>query len=137
MKIYVAGTFSSREKLRPIRDTIWGLGHQVVSSWLDEVAKPAFMTGAEFQKKLAMKDMCEVSSADLIIQDCELISGGKNFELGFAVHRFQNALVWTVGEKNNVFQHISDAHFGTWAGCLTYLAAAYPAEVPVDANVVA
>lgn len=80
MKIYLAGTFADQADLRDPADRIWRLGHEVVSTWLQEIQKPAGMDGSTFKRKLAMKDIAEVVNADLIILDNRQISGGKNCE---------------------------------------------------------
>lgn len=134
MKVYIAGTFANRNKLRPVRNQLWEMGHQVVSSWLDETSKPAFMTAEEYQRKLAIKDLCEVSSADLIIVDCESISGGKNCELGFSLRGFHNHIIWTVGDPNNIFQVLVDRHFDTWKDCLKFALEYHPGTKSIDAN---
>ena len=60
MKIYIASRFKDREILLPIRDKIFAMGHDVVSSWLGEVSKPTQMTRDEFWRKLAQKDFQEI-----------------------------------------------------------------------------
>ncbi len=134
MKVYIAGTFQNREKLRPMKDSIWKLGHQCMSSWLDEVVKPSFLTTEEFRKKLAFKDCIEVCSSDLLILDTESVSGGKNCEFALALRGYQNQLLWTVGQATNIFQALTDRNFVDWEECLTYLECHYPTTKGSDAN---
>lgn len=112
-----------------MKDEIWQLGHQVLSTWLDEVAKPEFMNVLDFRIKLAIKDLCEVSAADLLILDSMESSGGKNFEAGFAFAHHQNKLFWVIGKCSNIFQELADDHFDSWDDCLKYLADNFPSEV--------
>ena len=116
MKIYVAGSFNSRERLRPVRDKLWSMGHEVVSSWLDEVAKPAPMTHKEFYKKLALKDIAELKSADLVIVDLidPSSSGGRDTELGLALGAFSAKQVYTVGPVTSVFHELVDYQASSW-----------------------
>jgi len=116
MKIYLAAKFLRRDNIRPFRDEIWSLGHEVVSTWLDEVKRPTDMDSATFKKKLAMKDIAEVISADLLILDTFAASetGGKEVEFGVALGRFQTKLIWIVGPKRNVFHELADKHFEYW-----------------------
>ena len=123
MKIYIGASFSSRTRLRPIRDELWKMGHEVVSSWLDEVAKPEQMTHQEFYKKLALKDLCELKSADLAVIDLfdTSTTGGRDTELGFALASFSGKQVYTVGPTKSVFHELVDKQFVEWKEVLNYL----------------
>lgn len=134
MKIYLAATFTERERVRPYQNDLFNLGHEVVSSWLNEIRKPDFLTSKEFKRKLAIKDIVEVYSADLLIQDTLCSSGGKNNELGIALSQFHNKLVWTVGPITNIFQELADQQFDTWDYLLYFLSEHYPTVVGSDAN---
>ncbi|KKL23401.1 hypothetical protein LCGC14_2425710, partial [marine sediment metagenome] len=92
MKVYLACRFENRAKLRPIRDELWKLDYEVVSSWIDEVKRPEGMSQDIFYKKLAMKDIAEIKSADLFVLDTEVPSerGGKEVEMGLALGAFQS-----------------------------------------------
>jgi len=121
MKIYVAGSFVSRNRLRPVRDILWSMGHECVSTWLDEVAKPIPMTQKEFYKKLAMKDIAELKSADLVIVDLidPSSSGGRDTELGLALGAFSAKQVYLVGKPVCVFHELADKQYDTWDQLLT------------------
>jgi nucleoside 2-deoxyribosyltransferase len=126
MNIYIASRFRDREKLLPIRDKIFALGHAVVSSWLGEVKKPAHMSQYEFWRKLAEKDFREIASADLLIRSVHKVSetGGASQEQGFAYGLNQNIMVWLVGNNGKprcVFDTLCDKHFKTWDDCLKEL----------------
>ena len=114
MKVYLAGSFLDQHSLREPASRIWQLGHEVVSTWLQEVARPEHMESERFKHKLGMKDIAEVSAADLIILDNRQSSGGKNVEWGIALGQFQRKLLWLVGEPSNVFHYLADRQFPTW-----------------------
>ena len=120
MKIYIAASFVSRERLRPIRDELWNLGHEVVSSWLDEVAKPAPMTDKEFYKKLAIKDIAELKSADLVIVDLlnKSSTGGRDIETGLALGAFSAKQLYLVGVPVCVFHELADKQYPAWTDLL-------------------
>ena len=124
MKIYLAGSFTSRFDLRPIRDRLWELGHDVVSTWLDESIPTPGMTRETFERKLGLKDLVESAMADLVIVDllAPSTTGGRYVEYGLALGRFQRQLVWLVGPLTGVFHYLADEHFDSWAECLAYLA---------------
>ena len=121
MKIYCAASFVSRNRIRPFRDALWHMGHEVTSSWLDEVAQPANMTHNEFFKKLAMKDVSELMQADLVIVDVlePSSTGGRDTELGLALGSFAKKQVYLVGPAVSVFHQLVDQQFNSWKDCLT------------------
>lgn len=124
MRIYISGSFAARERLRPLRDRLFDLGHDVMASWLDEVAKPEHMDQAVFDRKLAIKDLVEAGGADLLIQDTLTLSttGGSYTEWGIGLGRFQRQLLWLVGPIKNVFHHLGDRYFETWDALFLALA---------------
>jgi hypothetical protein len=122
-KIYLAAQFESRKRVRSHAHKMWAMGFEVVSSWLNEVAKPEHTSHEEFMRKLAMKDVAEVQSADILIQDTFKMSmrGGAATEFGLALHGFQNKLIFVVGPQRSVFHYLADRHFKTWDACLSHL----------------
>jgi hypothetical protein len=116
MKIYIASRFADRVRLRKVADKIWTLGHEVTSTWLNEVTKMPSMTRAEFWQRLARKDLQEIAASDLFIRDVHRVShtGGADTEFGFALARHQHCLIWTVGYERNIFHTLADKHFANW-----------------------
>lgn len=123
MKIYLAGSFTSRFVLRPIRDKLWAMGHDVVSTWLDESVPPPGMSQETFERKLGLKDLAESASADLVIVDLlePSTTGGRYVEYGLALGRFQRQSVWLVGPLQGVFHYLADERFDSWDECLDHL----------------
>lgn len=116
MKIYIASFFDTRKRIRPYADTLWAKGHEIVSTWLNEVSKPEMMATEIFRKKLAMKDIAEVNDADLVILDTLDITprGGREVEFGFALGRFQSKIIYRVGPVRNIFHTLCDNSFDNW-----------------------
>jgi len=126
MNIYLAARFRDRKRLRPVRDKLWGMGHEVVSSWIDEVRKPEFLTTEEWHRKLAIKDLTEIRAADLLIIDTlgKLVvggGGGREFEFGFAYGQFHKKLIFLVGKRNHAFHALVDEQFPSWTTALRYI----------------
>src|ERR1039458_5245936 len=124
MKIYIASRFADRLRLRQVADKIWNMGHEITSTWLNEVTKTPSMTREEFWNCLARKDLQEIAASDLVIRDVHKISstGGADTEFGFALARHQHCLVWTVGKApRNVFHTLADKHFDTWDAAIKEL----------------
>ena len=92
MKIYCAATFKNQHRIRDMRDRLFLLGHNVLSTWLNEQVKPSGMTEEQFGRKMAAKDLREIQEADCVILDTSDPSqtGGKLIEFGFALahHKF-------------------------------------------------
>ena len=76
-----------------------------------------------FFRKLALRDLAEIRSADLIIVDTFDVTerGGREVEFGFALGRFQGIETWIVGPMRNVFHRLADLVFDDWAQALEFL----------------
>ena len=123
MKIYIAGTMEDQSRIRQYREPLFQKGHHVISTWLDEQVRPAGMTEEQFNKKMAAKDLQEISSADLLILD--LVgrkSSGKHVEFGFALAKHK--LIITVTDdltKVSTFVLLSDAVYFGWDSLIEVL----------------
>jgi hypothetical protein len=133
LKLYIAGWFGAKDRLKDVRDTIHELGvGKVVGTWLDEeVAAPADPTVAIGYGSLltprearvyALRDMVEVASADVLILDTIDVNprGGREVEFGLALA--DGIAVWVVGPQRNVFHYLSHRVFPTWSEAIVALA---------------
>ena len=128
MKIYLAGRLAQRPELHQIRQKIWELGHEVVSTWIDEGGDYSTGFGGDQGAKIGMRDMCQIATAELFILDTTSPlsadgGGGREFEFGFAMGQFQHKKCWRVGPKKNSFHALVDIAFESWTDCLQYLGA--------------
>jgi len=116
MRIYVSASFVAQKRLRPVRDALWAMGHIVTSSWLDETEQPAGMPRAAFMGKLGVKDIAEITEADLLINDLgePSTTGGRDIEYGIALGRHQRCQVWIVGVPRAPFHYLADRIFPDW-----------------------
>jgi len=124
MKVYISAGFTSQKRLRQYRDELWKMGHQVVSSWLDETAIPEGMDTVAFGRKLAVKDIAEIVAADVFVSDNHEPSttGGLYIELGVALGRFQHIQVWEVGPHGrSPFHELMDRRFESWDDLLNHV----------------
>lgn len=105
-------------------------GHQVLSSWLEEVVKPDGMSERDFERKMAMKDLQEVASCDCLILDTASPSrtAGKMIETGFAIAKHK--LFYTVGEvpEHAIFLGLADAQFKDWDHLLAFFTERHKTE---------
>ena len=122
MRIYTAATFTEQQRIRQHKEQLIQLGHTVVSSWLEEQVHPDGMSEEIFERKMAMKDLQEVASADCLILDVENPSrtAGKMIETGFALAKHK--LVYVVGNipPHSIFLSLADGHFPDWNVLLEY-----------------
>lgn len=130
MKIYVSGTFTARNRLRPMADALRELGHEITGDWLYEPARPAQLNEAEWNHTLAEKDIAQVYAADCIILDLdgESTTGGRYVEWGIACYPSsmrRRYIVGGVGKTHGVFDHMAHRRFDTWDDLLAYFRMAH------------
>ncbi len=116
MRIYLASNWQSQARIRAMREVIEGLGHEVVSGWLDETqtAQSLASTTPEEARIFAYRDMGEIMSCDLLIIDTqeESTSGGREVEYGVAMALGKP--MWLVGPNRNIFHSIPRRQYDTW-----------------------
>lgn len=124
MKIYTAATFAEQARIRHNKETLLQLGHTITSTWLEEslFVRPDGMLEETFERKMAMKDLQEVTMADCFILDVENPSktAGKMVETGFALAKHK--LVYVVGTPppHSIFLLLADKHFADWNELFEY-----------------
>ena len=125
IKIYTAATFSEQKRIRGHKETLFQLGHSVLSTWLEEQVKPEGMMDAEFGRKMANKDLQEINAADCFILDLENPSKtmGKMVETGFALAKHK--LFYLVAPEGtltggHIFMLLADKIFSSWDDLFSY-----------------
>ena len=128
VQIYLAGKYTSQERLRGARADLQALGYNVVASWLDETATDA-NASAETMLANARRDIEEVKAADTLILDTldESATGGREVELGVALatdmpvalplHHITTTIS-LVGPKRNIFHRCAHFQYADWDECL-------------------
>lgn len=127
IRIYTAAKFKQRLEIKKWTEELWLAGFVITSSWLNETIRPTHITHHDFWKKMAIKDLCEISEADILILDTTMPTetGGKEVEFGYALGRFQNKMQIIIGPYMNVFHTLCDKHFETWPECIEWLKSEY------------
>jgi nucleoside 2-deoxyribosyltransferase len=138
IKIYTAATFQEQERIRHNKETLIKLGHSVLSTWLEEQIKPVGMTDEEFGRKMAMKDLQEITASDCLILDLENPSKtmGKMVEFGFALAKHKLVYVVAPGDtltKGHIFCLLADKVFASWDELFEYFRKAHEGT-PVSAE---
>lgn len=119
-RIYIAGKFEAKERLKKERLRIEVPGYGVVvGTWLDQ-EETCDMGDARRMSDHARRDILQVRSSDLLIQDTqdENRTGGANVECGIALGA--GIEVWTVGPRRNVFHHLTP-NFPDWDAAIEAL----------------
>lgn len=122
MKIYTAGSFVEQARIRKMKENLVELGHVVTSTWLYEQVPPVGIKEKDFHRKMAIKDLNEVSEADCLILDVDnpTKTMGKNIEFGFALAKHK--LLYVVGDipPAAIFMTLADGCFANWDDLLKY-----------------
>lgn len=125
MKIYTAATFTEQQRIRGHKESLFKLGHSVLSTWLEEQIKPTGMTDEQFRRKMAAKDLQEISSSDCFILDLEKpsVTMGKMVETGFALAKHK--LFYVVAPEGtltggHIFLLLADKIFKSWEELFEY-----------------
>ena len=120
LTVYLAGSWTQREKLRVIRAQLDTLGLHVRSQWLD------FNCGYYDQdfRVEAERDYNDIRRSDFLILDTDDIDtkGGRDWEAGYATGIGKRVL--RVGPVITPFHAVIPLGFASWETCLAYLATA-------------
>ena len=118
MRIYLASFFDTRDRLKPIRDSINAMGHEVTGAWIDE---PNTVMGLTYNQEMNMadRDLRDIDTADLLILDTFDVNprGGREVEFGYALGQ-PTMRVWQVGPRRNIFHALAGANFDKWEDVL-------------------
>ena len=107
-RIYVAGHWPARYRLRTEVARLRSAGNDVRATWMDQETDDGDPAGE------ATRDLAEIQRAEVIIVDTlsEDCTGGREFEAGFA-HAI-GRVVYIVGPARNVFHRLARERWGTW-----------------------
>ena len=130
LKVYIAGKFSSRHRLQPIKFKINQLGYDVLSEWIDY--NPLDETlGGDYDSignhpaashDIAERDRKQVTECDIFIIDTQdqSFTGGRECELGMALMAEKS--IFRVGPIRNVFHaHKDVTAFSNWEDLISLL----------------
>jgi nucleoside 2-deoxyribosyltransferase len=108
MRVYVAGKFADRERVREVQALVRARGHSISWDWTDQ-GKGQTITPEE-QRAIAERDLKGVRDADAFVLVIEqpYIYKGPWVELGAALAF--NIPVYVLGESTCVFLHMPSVH---------------------------
>src|SRR3990167_2433998 len=127
-RVYIAGRFHSRFRLRQMREEVRRLGFACASSWMDEqdgdypVPRQRSLEGAR-------RDIAEIALADFFVLDTldESITGGREVELGLylssllVVGAAHIKPVVLIGPVRNIFHELAQWRCRDWSDGLEVL----------------
>ena len=138
MRVYLAGPYAARDRLREAADDLYFYGLTCTSSWLEEThAIDAGTIGAatalpEAQvARHAKSDLLDIDKSDVVVLFTAAAvglggsaaggTGGRHVETGYAIAREKP--VFVVGEPENVFHRLGTACtiVGYWPDALREL----------------
>lgn len=97
MKIYVAGAWCDRPRIREFMRRVRENGHIITLDWTRFEEPPDVQwpgnIGHRFYRHCALADLHAVASADLLVQITHPETRGSYVELGFALGRHRPAIV--------------------------------------------
>jgi|SRR5580700_512716 nucleoside 2-deoxyribosyltransferase len=115
MRIYIAACFGQQAEVREKADQLTQAKHVCTSNWRYEKPSGDGSEAKHASKYLqaAMQDLRDIDSSDLLVLLAGQVSttGGKHFEVGYAVAKGKQVVV--VGAPENVF-HWTLPRFATW-----------------------
>lgn len=119
MKIYIAGKWEARARLKAVALEVTELGHEVTASWLD-TPDAAYGLG-DTEAAHAREDVRDVCRSDMLILDTlnESHTGGREFEAGLMFGLTQR--VWRVGPARHIFHLLAHEAFEDWIACIKHL----------------
>lgn len=126
--IYIAGKYTSKERLREQRARLVAEGRDVQATWLDETLAesfdnssmpPPFYGNVATEPQMvanARMDFEEARNAEIFILDTldESPTGGREVEFGISLTRGNRCLRILIGPKRNIFHHLVDLHYDDW-----------------------
>jgi nucleoside 2-deoxyribosyltransferase len=86
MKIYVAGKFNEREKIREIQQALIAKGHSITYDWTTHESQIAAKTREQFQED-AKRDKAGIRACELMVfvfTDADYAYRGTFWEMGYA-----------------------------------------------------
>ena len=130
MKIYLAGPYQHKDKIKKCAEQLEKAGISCTSSWLDEPHKPSTQLDGlsdDLHEMYATQDLNDIEDADIFvlftvpIGDAPIPRAGRHVEFGYALG--ESMPIYVVGGvKENIFHYLSEVvHIETWDETLEVL----------------
>lgn len=118
MKIYLAGSYSSKEKITGYAQELRAIGIECTSTWLEETYAPNTQIHQVLEQELvkySIQDLKDIDRADGLVLIAEEVNprGGAHVEFGYALATGKAVMV--VGPNHNIFHYLPQVgKFKTW-----------------------
>jgi nucleoside 2-deoxyribosyltransferase len=116
VKVYLAGPYPWKQKLRSHAASLRVRGVQVVSEWLDEPDGLSFAGIDPMEARFyAERDKGNINDCDIFVLFVgDAGGGGKDWETGYAYYIAKEIII--IGKPRNVFHYLPECLvFDTWA----------------------
>jgi nucleoside 2-deoxyribosyltransferase len=118
MKIYVAASFNSRDRIRDEIEELEEIGHVITGVWFQEEDPIEKLWDGNFGGRvaevMALRDFNAIERAEVMIIDTldPSTSGGRNVELGWALAKGKRIIL--VGPPTTIFFALIRETYDTW-----------------------
>jgi nucleoside 2-deoxyribosyltransferase len=118
MKIYIAASFNSAERIYEQALELESIGHTVTGVWFqphDPIEKMWDGNfGGRVAEVMAVRDLHHIKKADLMVIDTldPSSTGGRNVELGYAIGLGKRVIL--IGKAENVFMSLINECYDDW-----------------------
>lgn len=118
---YIAGKYTSKDRLMTERNWLRCNMFDSETSWLDETWDSDNGVPVHISITNAMRDQKEVQRADILILDTidDSMTGGREVELGMALALGKPTII--VGPRRNIFHYVAAMHYPDWDSLKAYL----------------
>jgi len=137
LKVYLAGGYSTKEKLKTYVEELAAANITCTSSWLNEpyqadATLATISTDAE-RVKFAMRDLIDINNSDVVVlftvdPTTPIVRGGRHFEAGYTFalqitgYLGGGPKLVICGPRENIFYYLPQITvIPTWDVCLKYL----------------
>jgi nucleoside 2-deoxyribosyltransferase len=133
MKVYLAGPYQWKDRIRVYAEEARAAGIEITSTWLEETHKPTIEVHevpADENAQYAKNDLRDIDEASVLIlfavpaTDSPIPRAGRHVEFGYALAKGKAILV--VGnERENIFHYLPNIfRCSDWQTAMYYLRAA-------------
>lgn len=108
-RIYPAGQYAKRERIKSFAQKLRAKGHEVTARWLNETLSPTVSMAdvpEDDLRSFAVSDLRDIEDADILTlhaepHDKQPPRGGRHFECGYAYAL--GKLILVIGDRENIF----------------------------------
>ena len=119
-RVFLAAAFDAKPRMQEAKRRLEAIGYLVCSQW-HEIPPTEREADLDYQRMEAGRDLTDIHSCDLFIQDTLTPSttGGSHVEWGVALTRTNRRLL--VGPVVHIYHHFAFRRFDSWDEAISWL----------------